>query len=69
MPNLFMSNVSDDWNMWNNRCGLCNRIYHASEGYCSCSEDYEPCECGDNEWTKEDNDIFCENCGTRPNIK
>lgn len=58
-------NTPSDWNNYWNRCELCGVRYHQSEGGCDCTEDFEKCECGDEDWVVVNDRIVCLQCGTK----
>jgi len=61
-----MSNVPDDWGCYYQRCSLCGARYHASEGWCSCTDSLDPCPCGDCAWVLDGEEVMCEECGGHP---
>jgi hypothetical protein len=61
-------NVPDDWDCYWQKCELCGKQYHKSEGYCGCADylEEQTCKCGEKEWHNDGTGIYCQLCWAQP---
>lgn len=64
----FLGNVPDDWNCYWEKCDLCGKQYHKSDGYCECADhfDEQGCACGEKDWENDGTGVYCQICWKQP---
>ena len=64
----FLANVPDDWDCYWEKCDLCGKQYHRSDGYCGCADylEEQTCKCGEQQWHNDGTGIYCELCWAKP---